>query len=95
VREGRGRGGGFIAGWRSGGGGHDQWLSGRAVAATNGGAGGDVGAVVGDDVGGHTSAVGAGEGEVRAGGVVLAGGCCFSCSLGFGARVVLGPRPAS
>jgi hypothetical protein len=34
----------------SGGGGHGQWLSGRAVAATNGGASGDVGAVEEDDI---------------------------------------------
>jgi hypothetical protein len=70
--EGRERqGGGFIAGWRSGGGGHGQWLSGRAVATTNGGAGGDVGAVM--STGGRQQTCGARE--KRAGGM--------SCACGF------------
>jgi hypothetical protein len=55
--EGRERQGwGFYSRMEERGGGHGQWLSGRAVASTNGGAGGDVGAVQGSDVAWRTSA---------------------------------------
>jgi hypothetical protein len=96
VREGRGRGGGFIAGWRSGGGGHGQWLSGRAVVATNGGAGGDVGAVT--SAGGRQQTCG--TREKRAGGVscacaFLPGMLGFSVVAGLGLLLGLGREGGS
>jgi hypothetical protein len=57
------------------GGGRGQWLNGRAVAATNGGAGGDVGAVTsaGRQQTCETREKRAGEGRDRAGELLVRG----------------------